>query len=216
MELNEALSQIAEIRGAIARAQTFRGFRSLTTAASGFVAFGCAAWQSAWVADPSHELRRWMYVWWVAAVVSIVLIAAEMVYRCRWSAVKREATLAVAGQFMPSLAAGLLITIVMVRYNWNLQWLLPGLWAVLLAMGVFAARPHLLRGVHVVAGYYLIAGLFNLTLTPAQALSPWTMGITFGVGQFLAAAVLYWSIERREPADDDDADDEGADLSTTD
>ena len=178
----------------------------MTTAASGFVAVACAAWQSAWVDDPALAMRRWMFVWWVAAVVSIVLIAAEMWYRCRWSAVKREATLAVAGQLMPSLAAGLLITVVMVRHNWHLQWMLPGLWAILLAMGVFAAKPHLPRGVFVVGGFYLSAGLYNLSLTPAQALGPWTMGLTFGVGQFLAAAILYWSIERSERSESDDAD----------
>jgi hypothetical protein len=27
-------------------------------------------------------------------------------------------------------------------------------------------------------------------------LSPWAMGVPFGVGQLLAAAVLYWTLER--------------------
>ena len=30
-----------------------------------------------------------------------------------------------------------------------------------------------------------------------SAFSPWAMGLTFGVGQLLAAAVLYWNLERR-------------------
>ena len=47
------------------------------------------------------------------------------------------------------------------------------------------------------AVFYLVAGL--LTLSRAQgeaALSPWAMGIPFGLGQLLAAAVLYWTLER--------------------
>jgi hypothetical protein len=30
-----------------------------------------------------------------------------------------------------------------------------------------------------------------------HAFSPWAMGLTFGIGQLLAAAVLYWNLERR-------------------
>jgi hypothetical protein len=39
--------------------------------------------------------------------------------------------------------------------------------------------------------WYLAAGLFCLTVGSAtRALSPWSMGIPFGVGQLLVAAVL--------------------------
>ena len=75
--------------------------------------------------------------------------------------------------------------------------MLPGLWAVLFSLGLFASRRFLPRGVFLIAGYYLLAGLFCLTLDPrAQALSPWTMGITFGAGQTLTALFLYWTLER--------------------
>jgi hypothetical protein len=45
----------------------------------------------------------------------------------------------------------------------------------------------------------MAAGTLCLTLREA-ALSPWAMGVPFGVGQLLAAGVLYWTLER---ADDD-------------
>jgi len=76
--------------------------------------------------------------------------------------------------------------------------MLPGLWAVCFSLGIFASRTLLPRGIAPVAGYYLIAGCMNLVLARGPAaFSPWAMGLTFGVGQLLAAAVLYWNLERR-------------------
>jgi hypothetical protein len=48
--------------------------------------------------------------------------------------------------------------------------------------------------------WYLAAGLFCLAAGSAtQALSPWSMGIPFGVGQLLVAAVLQFGYgESRE------------------
>ena len=42
MELREALTQISEIRAQVARTEMFRGYRSLTVAFTGLLAF-CAA-----------------------------------------------------------------------------------------------------------------------------------------------------------------------------
>jgi hypothetical protein len=48
-----------------------------------------------------------------------------------------------------------------------------------------------------VAVFYLIAGAVCLVLSHGEAaLSPWAMGLPFGIGQLLVAAVLYWSLER--------------------
>jgi hypothetical protein len=52
-----------------------------------------------------------------------------------------------------------------------------------------------------VAVFYLGTGLAVLALrTGDVALSPWTMGLPFEVGQFLAAAVLYRTSERDDAA----------------
>jgi hypothetical protein len=48
-----------------------------------------------------------------------------------------------------------------------------------------------------VAVFYLGAGLTVLAIPHGDAaLSPWMMGVPFGVGQLLAAAVLYRTLER--------------------
>jgi hypothetical protein len=90
-----------------------------------------------------------------------------------------------------------LLTVVIARFAGDCLWMLPGLWAVTFSLGVFASRRFLPRSIVLVAGYYLVAGLYCLTLDRAAvALSPWTMGLVFGAGQLLTAATLYWSLER--------------------
>jgi hypothetical protein len=40
--------------------------------------------------------------------------------------------------------------------------------------------------------WYLLTGLTCIGLGDARALTPWTMGTAYGIGQLLVAAVLLW------------------------
>jgi hypothetical protein len=69
---------------------------------------------------------------------------------------------------------------------------------VIFGLGVFASRPVLPRPLLVVGVWYVAAGLGVLLLARGeQALSPLAMGVPFGVGQGLAAVLLYLTLERR-------------------
>lgn len=200
MELNEALSQIAEIRGQLQQARVFRGYRSATTAFSGLVALVTAALQPAWAGDPRGGLVPYLLLWGGAALLCIVVVGATMAVRCVRidSALQQQITLLALQQFLPCLAAGALLTFVVARFAPESAWMLPGLWAILFSLGVFASRTLLPRPVVAVAGYYLLAGLLCLAVGHGDAaFSPWAMGLTFGLGQFLAAGVLYLTLERR-------------------
>jgi hypothetical protein len=63
-----------------------------------------------------------------------------------------------------------------------------------LQLGIFASRTLLRAGITYVGANYLLAGMvdFDEGARP-HAFSPWAMGVDFGVGQLLAAAVLYWN-----------------------
>jgi hypothetical protein len=63
-------------------------------------------------------------------------------------------------------------------------------------LGVFSSARLLPKPVFLVAGYYVLAGAGCLAAGESLALDPWQMAATFGVGQFIAAAVLYWTLER--------------------
>jgi hypothetical protein len=198
-ELTSALDQIAEIRRQMARASTFRGYRAATVALTGVLAFLAAGAQNALVPDPWHNLPGYLGLWGGLATVCATLFAIEQVVRCRKlaSPMQTERTLEAAERFIPSLAAGGLLTLVFYRFVTRETWMLPGLWAVCFSLGVFASRTLLPRGIAVDGGYYLLAGCGDLVLARgAHMFSPWAMALTFGVGQLLAAGVLYWNLER--------------------
>jgi hypothetical protein len=112
---------------------------------------------------------------------------------------RREITWLAVEQFVPCLAAGGLVTVVLVRSAPETLWMLPGLWQILFGLGVFASCRLLPRATFGVAVFYLVAGLLSLSLARGDAaFSPWTMGIPFGVGQLCAAGVLYRTLERRD------------------
>ena len=93
MDLRDALSQIQEIRQQMARAETFRGYRSATTAFSALVALGACLVQGLWLDENKWQA---LYVWLVAAAVSIAVVGSEMFLRYRRSSsvLQREITLA--------------------------------------------------------------------------------------------------------------------------
>lgn len=200
MELNEALSQIAEIRQQMARTEVFRGYRAVPVAFSGALAWGAAIYQDVWISDPIGQLSTYLGLWIGAAVLSAVASGLGMVWRARhapassWS---REITRLAVEQFAPCIIAGGLLTLVLVRSAVESLWMLPGLWSILFSLGIFASRRLLPRATALVAIFYLAAGLVCLVLARGpHTLCPWAMGIPFGVGQFLAAAVLYGTLER--------------------
>ena len=199
-DLSNALDQISEIRRSMVRGQVFRGYRAHTTAMSGVLAMVAAALQPRIVPDPWHALPRYMDLWCGLAVFCAGAFAVQQVIRCRRlkSALQSERAIEAAERFIPSLAAGAILSVVFYQSLKDLLWMLPGLWAILFSQGIFASRTLLPRGISVVAGYYLIAGCMDLVLARGlHAFSPWAMGLTFGIGQLLAAAVLYWNLERR-------------------
>ncbi len=223
MNVHDAMSQIADIRQQVARAQSFRGYRSATTAFTGLVAFGAAAIQAVLLAEPHQRTlqagmdayeaggSRWgtvdpgvfridhyLYLWFAAAVVSMAVVGLEMWVRVRRSEsdLQRDLTASAVDQFVPALVAGLLLTIVIVQFAAESVWMLPGLWMVLFAMGVFASRRVLPKFAGAVAGFYLLAGLCVLAIKKEAGLHAWTMGLVFGVGQTFAAGLL-WLVERK-------------------
>ena len=85
-------------------------------------------------------------------------------------------------QFLPSVAAGMLMTFVLVRYVPSAEWMLPGVWQVIFSLGVFSSCRFLPRPMIAAGVWYLATGAFCISLGDARALSPWAMGIPYGVG----------------------------------
>jgi len=193
-ELQQALSEIHCIRTQVAHGTEFRGYGPASIAASGILALLVAAAQAQWMAKSSKaDLTIWLGVWAGTAVVSVFLTGLETFARARrvHLGFAREMVQSAVAQFLPAVMVGFLLTVVMMRVAPEECWMLPGLWELIFSLGVFASCRFLPRQMFAVGVWYLAAGLFCLVAGSAtHALSPWTMGIPFGVGQLLVAAVL--------------------------
>jgi hypothetical protein len=94
-------------------------------------------------------------------------------------------------QFIPSAGAGALLTFVLLRFVPSAAWMLPGMWQIIFSLGIFASCRFLPRLMIAPGAWYMLTGLASISLAGNFALSPWTMGIAFGLGQLLMAAVLF-------------------------
>lgn len=194
-EVGRALEQIAQIHEHLARNEVYRGWRPVPVASSGLVGLAAAAWQSV----SAEPLEPWSFVryWLVVGAVALIVGCSEIVWHyARANETDRRRSRQVIGQFLPALVAGALVTGALVRLSPALVSLLPGLWALLYGVAIFAARPFVPRASAWVGVYYWTAGGALLWSATSVALSPWAVGGTFGVGQLLAAATIHWSAER--------------------
>jgi hypothetical protein len=193
-ELQQALSEIHSIRNQVAHGTEFRGYGPASIAASGILALLVAAVQMRWMAKPGKtDLTMWLGVWAGTAAVSVFLTGIETFARSRRVHVgfAREMVQSAVAQFLPAVMVGFLLTVVMMGVAAEECWMLPGLWELIFGLGVFASCRFLPRQMFAVGVWYLAAGLFCLAAASAtRTLSPWMMGIPFGVGQVLVAAVL--------------------------
>ena len=195
-DLNEALIEITTIRRQIVRTAEFRGYGPVTVAMTGLVAIAAAEVQARLLPSASHDIVIYLTLWISTAAIAISLIGFEMIIRSRTihSSLGPEMILHAVEQLVPSGMAGALLTAVLIRVAPESVWMLPGLWQILFSLGVFASARFLPRAVFVVAAWYLFAGLICLAMAAsARMLSPWMMGLPFGIGQLLAAAILQWS-----------------------
>jgi hypothetical protein len=200
-DLNKALGDISSIRMQMARSTDFRGYGPATLAATGFLAFAAATAQALWLPDPEHHIAVYLTAWIATATVSAALIGVEMFARTKriHSGMADKMIWMAVEQFLPSVAAGGLITIALVRYVPAVLWMLPGLWQVIFSLGVFSSCRFLPRPMIAAGMWYLFTGLFCVSLGDARAFSPWAMGVPYGAGQLLVAVVLLYSARKGQP-----------------
>ena len=192
-ELQQALSEIQSIRCQVARGTEFRGYGPASIALSGILALLVAAAQTRWMA--STDIAVWLGVWAGTAAVAVLMTGIETFVRARRVHVgfAREMVQCAVEQFLPAVMVGFLLTVVMMRVAGQDCWMLPGLWQLIFSLGVFASCRFLPRQMFVVGVWYLAAGLFCLAAgSVTRTLLPWTMGIPFGIGQLLVAALLQY------------------------
>src|SRR3954467_8532302 len=116
-DLSNALDQISEIRRQMARGSVFRGYRAQTTALTGVLALVAAAVQERIIPHPWQNLPGYLGVWCGLAVLCAASFSIELIVRCRRlaSPMQIQRTAEAAERFIPSLAAGAILTVVFFR-----------------------------------------------------------------------------------------------------
>jgi len=192
-DLDQALTEITAIRHQMARSAEFRGYGPATLAATGVFAALAAAAQARWLPHPEDDVVLYLTLWVTTAVLSAALIGFEMVARSHrvHTGLAEEMVATAVEQFLPAAAAGALVTAVLLHFAAENLWMLPGLWQILFSLGVFASCRFLPRPLFAVGVWYLTTGLACIAFASGeQAFSPWAMGIPYGAGQLLSAALV--------------------------
>lgn len=195
-DLDKALADIGAIRLQVAAGTAFQGYGPTALALTGALALATAGLQALLLDDPTARPLTFLAGWIAAALVSVGVIGAEMLARSRrhHSGLADAMILNAVEAFLPAGAAGALLLLVLARLAPDSLWLLPGLWQILVGLGLFASLRALPRPVAVAAAWYVVAGLGAIAAAAeGHALSPWTMGLPFAVGQGLLAVILHVS-----------------------
>lgn len=200
-DLEKALGEIGDIRAKLATNAMFRGFGPRIVAITGLLALLNALAQTLWPEIFADSAQRYIWSWIAIGVIATALTATEM-----WARSRRihgglaDAMLSnAAEQFLPAGVAGAAITAVILKFSAEQSWLLPGLWQIILSIGIFSAARSLTKAINIIAAWYFVSGIVVLILcAQTHQLSPWHMGLPFTAGQLAAALILKLTCERED------------------
>jgi hypothetical protein len=203
-DLDKALADILVIRSHIAAGAAFRGFGPAAIAATGVLAIAAAVLQTIWLKDAAADPLAFLAGWVATAVLAAGIVGAEMRGRSR----RLHSRLADAmiynaiAQFLPAVAAGACLAAVLIRFAPEALWMLPGLWQILVSLGIFASVRSLQTAVSYAGAWYFVAGLGVLMYAgQTHTLAPWMMGAPFAIGQFLLAIVMHHAFGGQDDED---------------
>lgn len=198
-ELQDALSQLADIQRQVVATETFRGYRAATIAATALLAFLGAGVQAVWCPEPSEQRHTYIGLWVTIAVASLVTSTVQILWQgwAAGSSHRLQQTWIALEQFLPCTLLGGALTWAIAEGDASAMWLLPGLWSGIFGLGVLASSRQLPRPVAGVGLYYLGIAMAVLVAGPGEnACAPGWMALSFGVGQSAIAVILYAYLER--------------------
>lgn len=198
METKNALDQLLEIHTHLAKSEVFRGYRATQTMCIGIAALVFAFIQAHFLKP--HDAISFVKSWIIVGTIIVVWVGSSLLYQyiANENNLKRYQTIIVARQFLPSLVAGFIMTFIMISIGEQGVIFLPGMWSILFGLGLFSMLPYMPKPVGGVGIFYLVAGsLLIYMVRMGMSLSPWGMGLTFGLGNVTSSLILYLNLERK-------------------
>lgn len=193
-DLDRALADLATIRLQIARQTRFLGLGSGTLAATAVLALATGFVQAVLSGERSPDPLPYFATWIAVAVLCAALVGSEAWRRSRrlHRGLADEMVIQAVEGLLPVGGAGACLGLVFARFAPDQVWMLPGLWQILVGIGLFASLRVLPRPAALVGAWYVLAGLVVFTLASEQhLLSPCLMALPFAVGQAALAAVMH-------------------------
>ncbi|HEX3368567.1 MAG TPA: hypothetical protein VHS56_03245 [Candidatus Cybelea sp.] len=194
MELQQALSDLAEVRDRLAQLQRFEGYSAPAAAASGVVAIVASLVQRAAAPLPrtpeAHQtyLLIWLSCLAVALLLNYGAVTAWLIKHRAPGARSRFRTAAIS--ISPSIVLGGALSVALI--DLGAYSLLPGTWFAFYAIGLFASRGAVPPSTIVVTGFFaLLALAFLITPLVAAALAWWVMPLGFGAGQLFIGYFIW-------------------------
>ena len=192
-DIDDALSQIAQIKAQLAVSTRFQGFAPEVLVIGGAVCAGAMLAQIIWPARFAGSDLAFVKFWAVVFAGVAVMLTVEAVPRSRrrHGAAADTMLTTTLRLLLPFTAAQAVIALVICIYAPGSIWLVPGLWQIVTALAAFSAVPHLPRAIAWAAGWFFACGTLVLAVAGARrGLSPWMMGGPFALGYALIGVIL--------------------------
>ncbi|MBV9718722.1 MAG: hypothetical protein JOZ77_05355 [Candidatus Eremiobacteraeota bacterium] len=194
MEIERALSDLAEVRDRLVGVQRFEGYSAAAAIASGVAAFAAGWLQLETAPHPSgtEALHRYVVIWMGCLAVALALnygaVVAWLWKQRGPGATSRFRT--AARSIAPSVVLGGLLTVALI--DRSAYELLPGTWFAFYSLGLFASRNSIPHSTFAITlGFAALAALFLVSPLQAVALAWWVMPLGFGLGQ-IGLGMLIW------------------------
>jgi hypothetical protein len=204
-DLNQALVDIREIRRQMAEATEFRGYGPLTLFGTAVAALAAGAAQAYWVPDPANHPAQYVALWLATGVFSAGLIAMQMLTRANrlHSGMADEMIRMAVAQFLPATVAGAILPFVLLHAAPGAMWMLPGLWQIIFALGVFASCRCLPRAMYLAGAWFLFTGLVCVSVGDGRVLAPAAMAVPYGLGMAMVAGIHHLSQKKAQTDDEE-------------
>ncbi len=194
MELQQALSDLAEVRDRLAHLQRFEGYSAPAAAASGIAAIVAALVQLRIAPLPrtAGDVHDYLVIWLTCLAAGLLLnygaAAVWLMNHRAPGARSRFRTAAVS--ILPSVVLGGALSLALM--DRSVFGALPGAWFAFYAIGLFASRGAIPSSANVVTvGFAALAMLFLITPLSALSLAWWVMPLGFGLGQLLIGYFIW-------------------------
>lgn len=194
MDLQRALSDLAEVRDRLAHVQRFEGYSGPAAFASGLAALvaGYVQFTVAPMPATPTALRAYVVIWMTCLAIGLVLnygAVAVWILKHRGPGALSQFRTA-ARSIAPSVVLGGALTVALLDHS--VYGLLPGTWFALYALGLYASRGAIPPAtLPVTLAFSALALIFLVTHLSAYSLAWWVMPLGFGAGQ-LAIGTLIW------------------------